>query len=224
MYPNIIMVSISYFYLLHAFWLGVGAYEAWSAADTAVNAFGFPIISRFCLLVTLAVVAALVGTGLRLMIRCAYLTTVALSSLTIVITLGLVILGVLGGEGLSGLVVPLFGLACHASILAFLHADSVQMAFGPINWPRIVTPSLCAIFLTLWLFLAVIHMNLEGRTSVRIVMKPHPTLWPFYSCTIPSLPHDREGVVNPSKAKIWYRNWTYLSSYQLSQFDPKTIW
>ena len=224
MYPNIIIVSISYFYLLHAFWLGVGAYEAWSGADAAISAFGFPIISRFCLLVALAVVAALVGTGLRLMIRCAYLTTVALSSLTIVITLGLVILGVLAGEGLSGLVVPLFGLACHGSILACLHTDTVQMAFGPISWQKIVTPTLCALFLTVWLFVAVIHMNLEGQRSVRIVMKPHPTLRPFYSCTVRSLPRDQEGFVYPSKTRIWYHNWTYLSSYQLSQLNSETIW
>jgi hypothetical protein len=222
--PNIIIVSISYFYLLHAFWLGVGAYEAWSAADAAIDAFGFPIISRFCLLVALAVVAALVGTGLRLMIRCAYLAAAALSSLTIVITLSIVILGVLAGEGLADLIVPLFGIACHGSILAFLHADSVQMAFGPISWQKIITPSLSALLLTVWLFLAVIHMNLEGQRSVRIVMKPHPTLWPLYSCTIRSLPRDQEGFVYPSKTRIWYRNWTYLSSYQLSQFDPETIW
>jgi len=223
-YPNIIIVSISYFYLLHAFWLGVGAYEAWSVADAAINAFGFPITSRVCLFVALAAVAALVGTGLRLMIRYAYFATAALSSLTIVITLGIVILGALAGENLADLMLPLFGLVCHGSILACLHTDTVQMAFGPISWQKIVTPTLCSLFLTVWLFIAVIHVNLEGQRSVRIVMKPHPTLRPLYSCTIPFLPRDQEGFVYPSKTRIWYHNWTYLSSHQLSQLDPETIW
>ena len=224
MVPNIIIVSISYFYLLHAFWLGVGAYEAWSVVGTAMDTFGFPVITRFCLLLLLAGLTALVGIGLRLMIRCAYLLVTCLSCVAILIILCITIRGVLGESGLSYLVVPLLGLGCHGTILALLHTDSLQLAFGPISWRKIVVPGFSGIVIVFWLFLAAIQMNLEGQRSIRIVIKPHPTLWSIYSCTIPSLPRDQEGFVYPSTEKVWYRNWTYVSSYQLSQFNPENIW
>jgi hypothetical protein len=219
-----IVVSISYFYLLHAFWLGVGAYEAWSVAGTAMDTFGFPVITRSCLLILLAGLTALVGIGLRLMTRWAYLLVTGLSCVATLVTLCMTIRGVLGESGLSYLVISLLGFACHGTVLALLHTDRLQLAFGPINWRKIIKPGFAGIVTAAWLFLAVIQMNLEGQKSIRIVIKPHPTLWSIYACTIPSRLRDQDGFVYPSREEVWYRNWTYLSSYQLAQFNPENIW
>jgi len=223
-YPNLIIVSISYFYLLHAFWLSVGAYEAWSVVGTGMDTFGFPVITPFCVLLLLAGLTALAGIGLRLMIRFAYLVVTGLSCLAILVILCIATLSVSGGVGLSYLVMPLIGLGCHGVILTLLHTDSIQLAFGPTRWWKIILTGFSGTIMVMWMFLSLIQMDLEGQKSIRIVMKPHPTVWSIHSCTIPWLPRDQEGVVYPSREKVWYRNWTYVSSYQLSRFNPETIW
>ncbi len=216
MKPNFILISISYFYLVHAFWLGVGAYTAWlDTRASAMNSFGFPIITGSCLFAIMAITTAVAGVSLRLVKRWACFLAVALSSLALVIIAGLVILGILSRADLISLLVPLLGFGCHSAILWFLKANSLALGFGLIRWRRIVVPSLCGIMTMAWLFFAIVHITVEGRRSLYIVLKPYPTFWSIHSYKIDRLPRDEEGFVMKPNEKIWYRNWNYLLSYQL---------
>jgi len=188
-----------------------------------MNLFDFPVITWPCLFAILAIITAAVGISFRLIARWAYLVVVALSSLAVLISIGWVILGVLNGGDPESFLVPLLGLGFHGAILWFLQADSLKLAFGHIRWRRIIIPSLCGAVAMAWLFFAIVHVTVEGRKSVLIVLKPYPTFWSIHRYKTDRLPRDEEGFVQKSNEKIWYRNWNYLLSYQLPLFYSDSI-
>jgi hypothetical protein len=216
MRPNFILISISYFYLLHAFWLGVGAFEIWSDTGTPmINSFDFPVITWPCLLAVLSITIAALGILLRLMVRWAYYGAVALSSLALIMILGLIISGIVREGYGAALVAYLLGLGCHVAVLWLLQTNRSKIALGHIPWRRIVIPGLCGIMTIAWLFLAIVYVRVEERRGLHIVLKPYPTFWSIYSYKIDILPRDMDGFVQKSDEKKWYRNWDYLQSYQL---------
>lgn len=222
--PNLILASISYFYLVHAFWLGVGACESWPGTQVStMNSFDSPAITWFCLLAMLAISTAAIGISLRFVMRWAYYGAVGLSSLVLVTAIGLIILRIVSGGYRVSLVAPLFGIGCHGAVLWLLHTAAVKRGFGLIRWRRMILPGLYGIITFTWLFLAFVQVTVEGRRSIHIVLKPYPTFWSIYGHRIDRLPRDREGVVQASSERKWYRNWDYLRSYQLPLFTGKTI-
>lgn len=216
MRPNFIMISISYFYLVHAFWFGVAACQVWSETSASVvNSFDFPVIAWFCLLAVLSITTAAIGIFLRLTIRSATYGAVALSSLALVIIIGLIILGIVRGRYGAALVAYFLGLGCHGAVLWLVQIGRSKIAFGHIPWRRIMIPCLCGIMIIAWLFLAIVYVRVEGRRGFHIVFKPYPTFWSIYGCKIDRLPRDKDGLVQKSNEKKWYRNWDYLRSYQV---------
>jgi hypothetical protein len=180
-----------------------------------MDGFGFPVIAVSCIFGLLAITAMTVGIALRLTMRWAYHGVVALSSLALLLIIGLVIHGFLSGRDTESLLVLLLGLGFHSAILLLLKAGTVEVAFGPIQWQKVCVSSLCTILVIAWLFLAIVQMTVEGRKSIHLVLKPYPTLWSIYVHSIDRLPRDEEGFVQKSQEKIWHRNWNYLLSYQI---------